>query len=141
MEAFVMLLEENTEVVADKSTAKRARNQLDLPKENVFDELALLCTANEGFGHVDELASYLSESLLTVNGNILDFWQDNTKRYPKLAILAHEYMCIPATSVPSECAFSTAGHVVNWCRASLAPETVDMLVFLNCNWDLHNLDT
>ena len=32
--------------------------------------------------------------------------------------------------------FLTAEHMVNRHRASLALETVDMLVFLNHNWDL-----
>ncbi|XP_065652868.1 E3 SUMO-protein ligase ZBED1-like [Hydra vulgaris] len=144
MEAIVMsVLEENLEVVAEEPMPKRARDHLEpgLPKEKVFDELALLCTANEEFGQIDELASFLSETPLTVSGNILEFWQNNTKRYPKLSILARKYMCIPATSVPAKCAFSSAENVVNRRRASLAPETVDILVFLYRNWELCNLKT
>ena len=36
---------------------------------------------------------------------------------------------VPATSVPSEQAFSLAGYIVNQRRACLLPENVNMLVF------------
>ena len=45
------------------------------------------------------------------------------------------YLAIPATSVPAERIFSTAGHIVNEKRNCLNPETVDMLIFLNKNLD------
>ena len=44
--------------------------------------------------------------------------------------MVQKYLCIPATSVPSERAFSAAGHIIKSKQASLLPEHVDMLVFL-----------
>ena len=117
--------------------SKKAR--VELEPENIFDDLALLCSADDdSLVHTDELTAYLAETPLSVKADIIQYWNDNSRRYPKLATLARKYLCIPATSVPSECAFSTAGHVVNRRRANLAPETVDMLVFLNRNWDICN---
>jgi hypothetical protein len=135
LETIVIATADNAPEVIEP-LPKRARIEPANDNKTVFDDLALLCAADESVAHSDELTSYLSETPLSVKADILQYWSDNCKRYPKLATLARKYLCIPATSVPSECAFSTAGHVVNRRRASLAPETVDVLVFLNRNWDV-----
>ncbi len=51
----------------------------------------------------------------------LDWWSRSSYRYPRLARLAMQYLAIPATSVPSERAFSTAGYIVNEKRSCLLP--------------------
>ena len=63
----------------------------------------------------------------------LMWWKHNAVRFPVLNKLAMKYLAIPATSVPSERAFSIAGHIVNVKRASLQPPTVSTLVFLSEN--------
>ena len=65
--------------------------------------------------------------------NPLIWWRDNEKYFPRLSQLPRKYLCAPATSMPSECAFSVAGHVVNEKRSSLLPENVNILVFLSAN--------
>ena len=64
------------------------------------------------------------------NESPLVWWKNNTTRYPILSKLAKKYLAIPATSVPSERAFSIAGHISNVKRACLLPGSVNMLVFL-----------
>ena len=70
--------------------------------------------------------------------NPLIWWRDNEKYFPRLSQLARKYLCVPAISVPSERAFSVAGHVVNERRSSLLPE-INMLVFLSCNLEVDKI--
>lgn len=63
--------------------------------------------------------------------NPLEFWETNKNLFPLLYKLAHKYLCIPATSVPSERLFSKAGLLCNDRRNRLAPKKVDQILFLN----------
>ena len=65
--------------------------------------------------------------------NVLTWWRDNQVIYPNLCRVARKYVCVPATSVPSERVFSSAGLIVSDRRACLKPEKVNQLVFLNQN--------
>ncbi|KAL3976330.1 CD59 antigen [Sarotherodon galilaeus] len=80
-----------------------------------------------------ELKSYLQ--VLDVDGEAdpLDWWRLHQANFPRVASLARKYLCIPATSAPSERAFSTSGNIVTCQRSALKPETVDKLVFLANN--------
>ena len=44
--------------------------------------------------------------------NPLDWWKTHQKSFPKVSYLAKRYLCIPATSSPSERVFSTGGNIV-----------------------------
>ncbi len=50
-----------------------------------------------------------------------------------LASLAKMYLCVQASSTPSEQVFSTAGDTVSEERPQLLPERVDMLILLKKN--------
>lgn len=78
-----------------------------------------------------ELSCYIGED--STGKNPLEWWRENGSEYPTLSQLVVRYFCIPAASVPSERAFSIAGHVVNEKRACLLNETVNMMVFLTEN--------
>lgn len=80
--------------------------------------------------------------------NIRGFRQLNEHQLPRLKSLAKRSLCTPATSVPSESAFSVASNLVSGCyqhdhlilwyyvfqgrqqRARLLPSTLAMSVFL-----------
>lgn len=81
----------------------------------------------------EEILAYKSEPVVPLSDNPLLWWKERELRYPLLANVAKYYLCIPATSVPSERVFSKAGQVVNDRRASIKPKHVDYLVFLNKN--------
>jgi len=53
-----------------------------------------------------------------------------------LAVFARKYLAILATSAPLERVISVAGGVCNGRRASLSPQHLNALVFLNANNDL-----
>ncbi|XP_060780514.1 E3 SUMO-protein ligase ZBED1-like [Neoarius graeffei] len=80
-----------------------------------------------------ELQSYLQALEVDGEANPLDWWRLHEANFPRVASLARKYLCIPATSAPSERAFSTGGNIVTCHRAVLKPENVDRLVFLAKN--------
>lgn len=61
------------------------------------------------------------------------WWWQKWDQMPMLASLAKKYLCVQASSTPSERVFSTAGDTVSVERARLLPEKVDMLIFLKKN--------
>ncbi len=80
-----------------------------------------------------EVDTYMRDNLPSLDTDPLEWWKIQKTRFPRLAILARRYLCIPGTSVPSERIFSTAGLTVNRLRTRLTPEHVNMLLFLNKN--------
>jgi hypothetical protein len=90
-----------------------------------------------------ELERYLTTPRITYvtieNGekkwlNPLDWWRSNSRQYPVLAALAKKYLCIPATSAPSERLFSKAGLTITEKRNRLRDDVAADLIFLNANW-------
>ena len=63
----------------------------------------------------------------------LDWWKVNSFKYPNISKMAKQVLGVPATSVPSERVFSTAGDIVTAQRAALDPVHVDKLIFLKKN--------
>ncbi|KAL0216830.1 hypothetical protein RCL1_007313 [Eukaryota sp. TZLM3-RCL] len=59
--------------------------------------------------HVDEVAHYISESILKLDGDPLLWWAENRFKFPNLALLARNVFSAPATGVPSESLFSLGG--------------------------------
>ncbi|MEW8547090.1 MAG: hAT transposon family protein [Candidatus Thiodiazotropha sp.] len=81
-----------------------------------------------------ELTMYLALDRLSSKTDPLVWWKMQRLVYPTLSNLAAKFLATPATSVPSERVFSTAGYTVNKQRSSLASENVDKLIFLNKNY-------
>ena len=77
-----------------------------------------------------EMEQYLLVHLQDSTSDPLDRWRVHVQVYLHLSKLAKCYLCICATSTPSERLFSTAGNVMTKKRSSLKLSKVDMLVFL-----------
>ncbi|XP_056097499.1 E3 SUMO-protein ligase ZBED1 [Rhinichthys klamathensis goyatoka] len=80
-----------------------------------------------------ELKGYVSIPNAESEVNPLEWWKVHEANFPRVSQLAKKYLCIPATSAPSERAFSTGGNIVTCQRATLKPDKVNQLVFLSKN--------
>lgn len=69
-----------------------------------------------------------------IHNSPLDWWRVQQVKFPILAQLARRYLCVPATSAPSERVFSAAGITIANDRARLTPDHANDLVFLRHNW-------
>ena len=63
----------------------------------------------------------------------IPYWTHRPPEGKQAAKLALRYLIAPATSVPSERVFSTAGIIISERRSSLKPEKACMLIFLRRN--------
>ncbi|XP_056119514.1 E3 SUMO-protein ligase ZBED1-like [Rhinichthys klamathensis goyatoka] len=80
-----------------------------------------------------ELNTYMLTPPIDKEEDPLAWWKVHKLSFPRLARLARKYLCIPATSSPSERLFSTSGNIVTCQRTCLKPAKVDRLVFLAKN--------
>ncbi len=64
----------------------------------------------------------------------LKWWaREGKSLFPRLYLLATKYLSIPATSVPSERVFSTAGDIISRKRNRIGEEGARMLICLHKN--------
>ncbi|XP_039630381.1 zinc finger BED domain-containing protein 4-like [Polypterus senegalus] len=119
--------------------ALEAEGRAESEEEPVSKKTALLLgdsfskTEQPSKGIERETELYRREASIPLSCCPLTWWRENSSKYPLLSPLVKEYLSIPATSVPSERFFSTAGDIVTAQRSQLLPENVDMLIFLKKN--------
>ncbi|XP_044581913.1 E3 SUMO-protein ligase ZBED1-like [Cotesia glomerata] len=80
-----------------------------------------------------EINSFKMEPNIPCGDNPLHWWHSKRHEFPKLARLARRYLGVPASSTPSERAFSTAGNIISSKRNCLLPENANLLIFLYQN--------
>lgn len=80
-----------------------------------------------------EVNNYLMTPAIDGEDDPLAWWRVHKISYPQLSIMARKYLCVPATSAPSERLFSTGGNIVTCTRSSLKTAEVNILVFLAKN--------
>ena len=80
-----------------------------------------------------EIDQFLTHPQPDISDDPLIWWKSESVRYPVLAKLAQKFLCLCATSVPSERVFSCGGNIVTDKRTCLKLEKVDSLVFLAQN--------
>jgi len=85
-----------------------------------------------------EIDSYLREDREDDGLNPLDFWKMKKSKYPSLAAMAKVYLGVPASSTPSERAFSVGKRIVEDTRGSLKSHTINELMCLH-NWQKNGI--
>lgn len=69
------------------------------------------------------MEQYLSEPVLEFySSNCFTWWDNNKTRFPLLAKMAHRYLAVPPTSVPSKRVFSGASDIYDEKRNCLSLE-------------------
>ena len=59
-----------------------------------------------------EVQRYMTEPNIFRTDDPLEYWAIHKHVYPHLYVLAHTFLCTPASSVPCERVFSKAGEIV-----------------------------
>lgn len=81
-----------------------------------------------------EIRRYLAGSKAGSNVDPCSWWRTNEAEYPVLAIMARDWLAVPASSVPCEQLFSLAGNTITKNRNSLSPDTARSLLCLKSWW-------
>lgn len=81
----------------------------------------------------DEMAEYLSSRHSDNPDSMLQWWKFNKERFPALSKLARFIFSIPASSAPSERAFSVCGRILEERRTGLGPQSISNILFLHSN--------
>lgn len=79
---------------------------------------------------VDELEEYLSSEVENINTCVLSFWRQKIQCWPRLSMMARDYLASTATSASSERSFSAGRHLLGLYRQSLLPNTMQACLCL-----------
>ncbi len=83
---------------------------------------------------LDELEQYLQHKPTMKNDrDIFSFWKHDQNVFPSMAWLTRKILCVPASSVSCESAFSISGRALENHRTCLSTASVNALLFLNRN--------
>ena len=80
---------------------------------------------------------YICSSSAAERFDAIEGWKTNELKYRILSKMANDILSIPITSVASESAFSAGGRVIDPYRASLKPETMQVLL-CGSDWARHS---
>lgn len=120
----------------DSVTYNQITTELDdSDTENFFGFTSNTYNSFQDTGN-NELSRYLASPLLSWKCDPLEWWRINQASYPRLAIVARKYLCIPASSAPSERIFSTAGLIITEKRNRISDELAEDIIFLKKNWEI-----
>jgi hypothetical protein len=127
-----------------------ARIQDDDDEEDFFGGAAKLSQELRGQGEVQqtgllglegpatplkiELDSYFKlPPLPKAKMDVLEWWKVQEPAFPLLADIARKFLCVPASSSPSERLFSASGNICTRLRSSLDPTNLELLVYVHEN--------
>lgn len=80
-----------------------------------------------------EMEIYKSLPAIPSGQDPLAWWGGKRDTLPNLSVLSEVYLCVQASSTPSERVFSCAGHTISQERCRILPEKANMVIFLQKN--------
>ena len=80
-----------------------------------------------------ELGIYKGLPAIPSGQDPVAWWWGKRDTLPNLFALSDTYLCVPASSTPSERVFSCAGHAISQERCRISPEKANMVIFLQKN--------
>lgn len=133
----------NSPTIASNWNSVRSRNKPKKKLSAIEDFLQsigeIVVTEEEKSGRaviVEEIHNYRSLMIKFIKNHTkkamscFTFWQTYEFTLPFLFSLAKRYLCTPATSVPSESAFSISSYVARKERSRLSAQNLEMTMFL-----------
>ena len=120
---------ETTDVLLTSETDNTSEGLLAFLDERLKKQSVMTTPTSDA---IIVVRQYLQQANIDKKENPLKFWNSNSSFNPS-PLLAHKYLCVPATSVPSEEIFSKAGYILNERRNRLKGLKVDKLIFLKKN--------
>ncbi|XP_017237870.1 zinc finger BED domain-containing protein DAYSLEEPER isoform X3 [Daucus carota subsp. sativus] len=76
----------------------------------------------------DELTQYLSEAPAALQTDVLDWWKANSTRYPRLSLMARDFLAVQATSIAPEDIFWSKGDEIDKQRFTMPFKTTQALL-------------
>ncbi|KAK6925212.1 hAT-like transposase, RNase-H fold [Dillenia turbinata] len=76
----------------------------------------------------DELTQYLGEPPAPIATDVLEWWKVNSTRYPRLSLMARDFLAVQATSVAPEELFCSKGDEIDKQRYSMPYESAQCLL-------------
>lgn len=80
-----------------------------------------------------EIEIYRGLSSIPSGQDPVAWWWGKRDSLPILSALSNTYLCVQASSTPSERVFSCAGHAISQERCRILPEKANMVIFLQKN--------
>jgi hypothetical protein len=117
----------------NSSQMSPGHNSSEESEVDFFDMMVTNQPATASANSDPEYTMYENEREISRNENPLEWWRLNKIKYPKLSQIAYKYLCITATSVPSERMFSASGHLTSDKRSRLTPDNANILLFSKKN--------
>ena len=112
---------------------KRKRNTQKKEPAAFCDERNIRIILKSELNRYREAPSMDYDIVNIKESNPLVWWKQNHYLFANVWKLAEEHLAVPATSAPSERAFSTAGNIITARRARLGGGLVDDMVLLREN--------
>ncbi|XP_048136291.1 uncharacterized protein LOC125315429 isoform X2 [Rhodamnia argentea] len=76
----------------------------------------------------DELTQYLSEPPAPLSTDVLEWWKVNSTRYPRLCLMARDFLAVQATSVSAEDMFCGKGDEIDRQRYTMPHDSTQSLL-------------